>query len=49
VTQSDVSTPTDGTETARSALATGGRNATEKERSGRGGGGEETRGVPSRR
>jgi hypothetical protein len=36
VTQSDVSTPTDGTETARSALATGGRNATEKERSGRG-------------
>jgi hypothetical protein len=36
VTQSDVSTPTDGTESARSALATGGRNATEKERSGRG-------------
>jgi hypothetical protein len=36
VTQADVSTPTDGTEGARSALATGGRNATEKERSGRG-------------
>jgi hypothetical protein len=36
VTQSDVTTPTDGTETTRSALATGGRNATEKERSGRG-------------
>jgi hypothetical protein len=37
VTQSDVSTPTDGTEaTTRSALATGGRNAAEKERSGRG-------------
>jgi hypothetical protein len=36
VTQADVSTPTDGTESARSALATGGRNATEKERSGRG-------------
>ncbi len=36
MTQSDVSTPTDGTETTRSALATGGRNATEKERSGRG-------------
>jgi hypothetical protein len=36
VTQSDVSTPTDGTEPARSALATGGRNAAEKERSGRG-------------
>jgi hypothetical protein len=36
VTQSDVTTPTDGTETARSALATGGRNAAEKERSGRG-------------
>jgi hypothetical protein len=37
VTQSDVTTPTDGTEAARSALATGGRNAAEKERSGRGG------------
>ena len=37
MTQADVSTPTDGTEGARSALATGGRNATEKERSGRGG------------
>jgi hypothetical protein len=36
VTQSDVTTPTDGTETTRSALATGGRNAAEKERSGRG-------------
>jgi hypothetical protein len=36
VTQADVSTPTDGTEPARSALATGGRNAAEKERSGRG-------------
>ena len=36
MTQSDVSTPTDGTEPTRSALATGGRNATEKERSGRG-------------
>jgi hypothetical protein len=36
VTQSDVSTPADGTEAARSALATGGRNAAEKERSGRG-------------
>ena len=36
MTQSDVSTPTDGTEPARSALATGGRNAAEKERSGRG-------------
>ena len=36
MTQADVSTPTDGTESARSALATGGRNATEKERSGRG-------------
>jgi hypothetical protein len=36
VTQSDVSTPTDGTDTARSALATGGRNAAEKERSARG-------------
>ncbi|HEX8131926.1 MAG TPA: hypothetical protein VF880_00630 [Actinomycetes bacterium] len=37
MTQADVSTPTDGTEGARSALATGGRNATEKEqRSGRG-------------
>jgi hypothetical protein len=36
VTQSDVSTPADGTETGRSALATGGRNAAEKERSGRG-------------
>jgi hypothetical protein len=35
VTQSDVSTPADGTEAARSALATGGRNAAEKERSGR--------------
>jgi hypothetical protein len=36
VTQSDVSTPADCTETGRSALATGGRNAAEKERSGRG-------------
>jgi hypothetical protein len=36
VTQSDVSTPADAAENTRSALATGGRNATEKERSGRG-------------
>ena len=36
MTQSDVTTPTDGTDTARSALATGGRNAAEEKRSGRG-------------
>jgi hypothetical protein len=36
VTQSDVSTPTDGVESSRSALASGGRNTTEKERPGRG-------------
>ena len=36
MTQSDVSTPTDGVEGSRSALASSGRNATEKERPGRG-------------